>query len=253
MRLEAKQEIATLWLDRPPANAIDMAGLVALEEAVQALPRQCAKVLLVRSGGRFFSAGADINMLASTYDVPDGAEELVRFAARLQLALRRLRELPTVSIAVMQGMATGGGLEVALACDLRIGVAEARYGLPEIKLGLVAGAGGTQALPRLVGPSQAARLILTGELIDGNEAHRIGLLQYLKRPDEIDTFAQSLAAEIAALPAAALAANKHCLALAGSPDGFAAEIEQTRTLHRQPETRQRLSAFVAQRGAKGKA
>lgn len=250
MRLEAKADVATLWLDRPPANAIDLDALVALEAALDRLAAGPAHVLLVRARGRFFCAGADIGMLAAGSADAAGIDAMVAFAGRLQAAYRRLAALPVVSIAVLQGIATGGGLELGLACDLRIGSEEARYGLPEVKLGLLAAAGGTQGLTRAVGPSVASRLLLTGELVDGAEALRIGLVQYLRPADAIDAFAETLAAEIAALPAASLAANKRCIAAAGTPDGYAVELQESRRLHHEPDTKRRLDAFVAARSGK---
>jgi enoyl-CoA hydratase len=161
----------------------------------------------------------------------------------------RLESAPLVTLAEIDTLALGGGLELALACDLRVAAQEARLGLPEARLGLLPGAGGTQRLTRLCGPGLAKRLILGAELIDGATAERLGLVQWAVPRAALAGFARDIAGRYAAMPKAALAANKRCIAAATDParDGYADEISETRTLYDHPDTRLKVSDFLAKR------
>jgi enoyl-CoA hydratase/carnithine racemase len=151
-----------------------------------------------------------------------------------------------VTLAEIGGAALGGGFELALACDLRIAANEARVGLPEAGLGLLAAAGGTQRLTRLVGPGTASRLILGAETVDGVTAAQLGLVQWTVPRADLAEAARALAERVAALPRTALGAAKQCIAAAldASRDGFAEEIAHTRQLYQQAATRERVSAFL---------
>jgi enoyl-CoA hydratase/carnithine racemase len=135
---------------------------------------------------------------------------------------------------------------LALACDIRVAAAEAELGLPEVGLGLLPGAGGTQRLTRLCGRGVANRLILGAEIIGGAEGERLGLVQWALPRAQLAGWARGLAARVAALPRAALAAAKRCIAAQGDParDGFAEELAATRRLYDHPETRRRVSEFL---------
>jgi len=163
----------------------------------------------------------------------------------------RLESAPLVTLAEIGTTALGGGLELALACDLRVAALDARLGLPEARLGLLPGGGGTQRLTRLCGPGLAKRLILGAEVIDGAEAERLGLVQWARPRDQLAAFASEIAARYAAMPKAALAANKRCIAAATDParDGYADEISETRALYDHAETRRKVSDFLAKRSA----
>jgi enoyl-CoA hydratase/carnithine racemase len=152
-----------------------------------------------------------------------------------------------VTIAEIGGAALGGGLELALACDLRIAAVEAKLGLPEARLGLIPGAGGTQRLTRLCGRPAAQRLILGAEVIDGATACDLGVVQWAVPRAELRERAAELARRVAALPLGALAASKACIAAAGEPGtgGYSLELEATRRLLTEPETRRRVEAFLA--------
>jgi enoyl-CoA hydratase/carnithine racemase len=154
-------------------------------------------------------------------------------------------------VAEIGGTAVGGGFELALACDLRVASTDAVFGLPEVRLGLLPGAGGTQRLARLCGPGVARRVILAAELVDGALGRALGLVQWAVPPQELAGFTAGLVATIAALPLAALAASKRCLALSGAPGdaGFLAELQETRLLFDHPETRARVAAFLDKRPA----
>jgi enoyl-CoA hydratase len=151
-----------------------------------------------------------------------------------------------MTIAELGGAALGGGFELALACDLRIAATEAKLGLPEVRLGLIPGAGGTQRLTRLVGPGFASRLILGAEVVDGATAEKIGLVQWAHPRTELAARAAEIAGRIAGLPAATLAAAKRCMASAAYPGrgGYGAELEATRSLQTDAETRERIGAIL---------
>ena len=138
-------------------------------------------------------------------------------------------------------------MELPLACDLRIATHSAKLGLPETRIGMIPGAGGTQRLPRLCGPGVAARLILGAEVIDGRESSRVGLVQWAVELAELDAKIDDVASRVAGLSRPALLAAKDCLASALDPaaDGYAREIEQPLTLMETPEARERIAAFFA--------
>jgi len=152
-----------------------------------------------------------------------------------------------VTLAEIGGAAMGGGLELALACDLRIAAMEAKLGLPEVQLGLIPGGGGTQRLTRLCGRPLAARLILGAETLDGTAACELGIVQWTVSGAELPRRAVEIARRVAGLPAAALRASKACIAAAGEPGrgGYVDEIEATRRLLTDVETNERVTAFLA--------
>jgi len=176
IHLNHTDEIALITLDRPEAlNALSFAQLQDLNRVLDSLAGGDARALLVTgSGDRAFSAGADIKELMGRSLVEQRAG-----AALGQAVLAKLDELPMPSIALINGYAFGGGLELALACTFRLAVRSAKLGFPEIKLGLIPGYGGTQRLPRLVGEARATEMILTGRTVDAAEAERIGLVNRL--------------------------------------------------------------------------
>ena len=200
--LEIADRIATVTLNRPKVhNALNALMFRELDEAFAALAADPAvRVILVRgAGGKAFAAGADISELAET-----GAASGELLAERGQRVFRRIETLGKPVIACVDGFALGGGCELALACTLRLASESARFGQPEIKLGLIPGYGGSQRLPRLVGPGAALKLILTGTIIDAREALRIGLVDEIA--DDLIARAAELATALAATPPLAIAA-----------------------------------------------
>jgi enoyl-CoA hydratase len=171
--VEHDARVAVIVLRRPAQlNALGTATVAALDDAVTtAAADPAVRVLVVGGEGKAFSAGADIKEFAALA----GPVEFRAFIERLETMLRRLERLAKPSIAAVNGVAFGGGLELALACDLRVVDERARLGVPEIKLGLLPGAGGTQRLPRIVPPGVATHMLMTGEPIDAAEAYRVGL------------------------------------------------------------------------------
>lgn len=251
-RCEVTNGIARLTLDRPPVNAISKAWLEGFGEHLDELAaRDDWTVLHIRSARNVFCAGADLNQLRGRLDEADGARLLAEDTRRFQILFDRIEALPQVTLAEIGGPALGGGFELALSCDLRIAAAEARIGLPEAGLGLLPGAGGTQRLTRLCGRGIASRVILAAEVLDGTAACRLGLVQWAVPGAELADRAAALAERVAALPRAALAACKHCIAVAGQPgiDGFAEEIAATARMFAEPATRSRVTAFLEHRRA----
>ena len=239
-------------LSRPPVNALDDKLIAELDAVVErAIEDDDVAVLHLRSDQRVFSAGADLALIEACFATPQGPEAMTDVVRHMQRLYWRLESAPLVTLAEIGATAVGGGLELALACDLRVAALEARLGLPEARLGLLPGGGGTQRLTRLCGPGLAKRLILGAEVIDGAEAERLGLVQWARPRDQLAAFASEIAARYAAMPKAALAANKRCIAAATDParDGYADEISETRTLYDHAETRRKVTDFLAKRSA----
>jgi len=250
VRLEFDGRLGVLVLDRPPVNAFDQRQLGELEQAVSVLQqRPDLGAVLIRTEGRLFSAGADIGMIDQLFDRPS---EMAALANRLQAVFGRVEALPAPTVAAIRGAAPGGGLEVALACDFRIAADDARLGLPEVLIGLIPGAGGTQRLSRIAGPVVAARLVLAGELVSGTEAARLGIVQWAVPEAEVERRARALAERLAGQSGPAMAAAKQCLAAAGSPGGYEKEIEMTERLMGTPEAQALVGAFLTRRGKGGR-
>ena len=246
--LEIANSVATLTLRRPPVNAISDRLIESFEERLDEIDaRPDCKVVHVRSGQKVFCAGADLVEVRQRFDAPDGSERAYRFVSHLQQLYHRIERLPQVTLVEIAGAAVGGGLELALACDLRIIATDARVGLPETSLGLIPAGGGTQRLTRLCGRAIAARLIFGAEIVAGADAVQLGLAQWSAENEDIATRASAIAHRIASFPTAALRGSKKCIAAAGDPDGrgYAGERETTRQLSIHPETRERVAAFLA--------
>jgi enoyl-CoA hydratase len=175
-------------------NVLDLAMATALRESAEALGRDAEVRCVVLTGsGTTFAAGADIKEIQEA-----SAEENLDYNRRLRAAVNSVASLPVPTIAAVNGHAIGGGLELALACTLRIAAAEAKLGMPEARLGIIPATGGLARLPRLIGPSIAARLLLTGDLLDGAEAERLGIVDADVPADRVLDEALALARRIAA-------------------------------------------------------
>ena len=241
-------------LSRPPVNALDDRLIAALHAVLdEAVADDRIAVLHLRSELRAFSAGADLALIEACFATPQGPDAMTEVVRDMQRLYARLEAAPLVTLAEIATTALGGGLELALACDLRVAALDARLGLPESRLGLLPGAGGTQRLTRLCGPGVAKRMILGAEVIDGATAERLGIVHWAWPGAVLAARAAELAARFATAPKAALAANKRCIAAATDParDGYADEIAETRALYDHPETRRKVSAFLARRGNRG--
>jgi enoyl-CoA hydratase len=246
--LEISNSVATLTLHRPPVNAISDRLVELFEDRLDEIDaRPDCKVVHLRSSQKVFCAGADLTEVRQRFDAPDGSERAYRFVSRLQQLYDRIERLPQVTLAEIAGAAMGGGLELALACDLRIIANDAKVGLPEISLGLIPAGGGTQRLTWLCGRATAARLIFGAEIIIGADAVQLGLAQWAAARDDITARANEIVHRIATFPTVALRDSKKCIAAAGDRDdrGYASEREATRRLSTHPETRERVAAFLA--------
>lgn len=196
LRLEKRPPLAVVTLDRPAVlNALNAATLAELDAAFDDLAQDGSirVILLTGAGDRAFAAGADIRELAAL-----NAEQGQAFALRGQGIFRKIETLPKPVIACIQGFALGGGCELAMACTMRLAAGNARFGQPEVKLGVICGYGGTQRLPRLVGRGAALKLLLTGAIVDAQEALRLGLVDEVVPASQLMERAETLALEIAA-------------------------------------------------------
>ncbi|WP_405844285.1 enoyl-CoA hydratase/isomerase family protein [Streptomyces sp. NBC_01518] len=207
VNLEVAEGVGTIRLDRPPMNALDVATQDRLKElAEEASRREDVRAVVVYGGEKVFAAGADIKEMQRM----DHAGMVVRSRA-LQESFTAVARIPKPVVAAITGYALGGGCELALCADFRIAADNAKLGQPEILLGLIPGAGGTQRLARLIGPSKAKDLIFTGRMVKADEALALGLVDRLAPAAEVFTEAHAWAAKLAQGPAIALRAAKEAI------------------------------------------
>ncbi|MGW0991131.1 enoyl-CoA hydratase/isomerase family protein [Streptomyces sp. NPDC002486] len=205
--LEVAEGVGTIRLDRPPMNALDIATQDRLKElAEEATRREDVRAVVIYGGEKVFAAGADIKEMQAM----DHTAMVLR-ARGLQDSFTAVARIPKPVVAAVTGYALGGGCELALCADFRIAGENAKLGQPEILLGLIPGAGGTQRLARLVGPSKAKDLIFTGRMVKAEEAREIGLVDRVVPVDEVYTQAHAWAAKLAQGPALALRAAKESI------------------------------------------
>jgi enoyl-CoA hydratase len=205
VHLEQRDDgVAVITLDNPKVNALTTGLLQRLHEIVDTLATDLPGAVMVTGGERIFAAGADISQFG-------GPEEARTIGATIHGALDALAALPRFVVAAVGGYALGGGCELALACDYRIASERAVFGQPEILLGIIPGGGGTQRLPRLVGPARGKELILTGRQVKADEALRIGIADEVVAPDHLHERALALAAEVARGPLSAQALAKRAV------------------------------------------
>ncbi len=245
--LTISHHVARITFHNPPANVLNVAVLKELEESLSQVETDSyVRAVLLTGSGRFFCAGADIHELTHLTSAHAGTE----FAWRGQALLNRIERSDKPVLAAINGTCVGGGLELALACHIRIAAAGAMLGLPEIKLGLIPGFGGTQRLPRIVGPSRAAEMILTGDSMTAEEALALGLVNRVVPPGELVKEAEALAGVLIARGVRATQAALH--AIRGGLDiplaeGLAREAELFGQLCASEEKRQATQAFVEKR------
>ena len=207
VNVEVSEGVATIRLDRPPMNALN----AAVQEEIRAAARECSDRDDVRSvvlwgGEKVFAAGADIKEMADL-----SYADMSRRSAALQASFSSVAEIPKPVVAAVTGYALGGGCELALCADVRIAADDAKLGQPEILLGIIPGAGGTQRLTRLVGPSVAKDLIFSGRFVPAEEALRIGMVDKLVPDGRVYEEAVAWARQFAEGPAYALRAAKESI------------------------------------------
>lgn len=207
IRIEKRAAVAVVTLDRPKVlNALNAATFAELDSAFEELKadREVRVILMTGAGERAFAAGADIRELA-------GEEDGKAFSLRGQAVFRKIEMLGKPVIACVRGFALGGGCELAMACTFRIAAEDAKFGQPEVKLGVIPGYGGSQRLPRLVGRGAALKLLLTGAIIDAQEALRIGLVDEVVPASELMQHGDAVAQEIALQAPLAVAELLHAV------------------------------------------
>ena len=222
--VETEQAVATIRLNRPPMNALNAALLADLTAAVaQVCADDSVRAVVLYGGEKLFAAGADIKEMSDA-----GYAQMAAHSHRLQDALNAVAAIGKPVIAAVTGYALGGGLELALCGDFRVLGESARVGQPEILLGLIPGAGGTQRLPRLIGPAKAKDLIFTGRFVSAAEALAIGLADKVVPDDQVYLAAREMAAAYAGGPALAIAAAKRAVDLSLDTDlATGLEVERT--------------------------
>ncbi|TWP36549.1 enoyl-CoA hydratase/isomerase family protein [Leekyejoonella antrihumi] len=202
--LEAQDGVGVIRIDRPKMNPLDKGIQEGLAQAaIDAGADDSIAAVIVYGGERVFAAGADIKEMESL-----GYTDMVGRATRLQECFAAVSNIPKPTVAAIAGYALGGGCELAMTCDFRIAASDAKLGQPEILLGIIPGAGGTQRLARLVGPAKAKDIIFTGRFVDAQEALEIGLVDELAEPGHVLEAARAKMAPFVDGPAYALRAAK---------------------------------------------
>jgi enoyl-CoA hydratase/carnithine racemase len=249
VHLQLDAGVATLTVDNPPLNLLSMAVRQRLSELAGELGRNpdCRAVVITGAGERAFSAGSDIREFPR--DAAAGTER-----AELEHAwFAAIENLPQPTIAALHGHVLGGGLELALACDMRIADSTAEFGLPEVGLGLLPSGGGTQRLPRLVGPARAKTLLLLGDRIGAEQAERYGLVERVVPPGQAVSAARQAAERVAAATPAAARAIKRAVDVGlaeGMAAGLALEEEFAGPLFASAEAQQAVQRFLARNRTK---
>ncbi|WP_326555058.1 enoyl-CoA hydratase/isomerase family protein [Micromonospora sp. NBC_01813] len=244
--VEVDGGIATIRLSRPPMNALNAEVQEGLRSAARTVSDdERVRAVVVYGGEKVFAAGADIKEMADMSYVDMAAR-----AAQLSSAFDAIARIPKPVVAAITGYALGGGCELALACDWRVVAEDAKLGQPEIKLGVIPGAGGTQRLARLVGPARAKDIILSGRMVDAGEAQRIGLADLVVPADQVYAAALDLVRPFVGGPAQAVKAAK--LAIDGGLEmdlasGLAWESQLFAGLFATDDRTEGMAAFVAKR------
>ena len=234
--------VALVTLDRPKMNALSVAFLGRLADALFGLADDPPGAVVLWGGPRIFAAGADVR----DFPEPDAPR---RISDAFTAVTGALAALPRLTVAAVTGYALGGGLELALACDLRVAAEDARLGQPEVLLGVIPGGGATQRLPRLVGPGRAKDIICTGRQVRADEALRIGLVDRVVPRHGVLEEALDLAAGLAAGPHEARAAAKRLVDEAAElslEEGLAREAEAFVAVGATDDARAGVASFLAQ-------
>lgn len=242
--------IATITLNHPPSNVLGTPVLQELDHVFATMEAgDEARVIIFTAAGRFFCPGADIKELAQLQGAAQGAE----LSARGQALSNRIERFNKPVIAAINGACLGGGLELAMACHIRLAASVAQFGLPEVKLGLIPGFGGTQRLPRIIGPSKAAELILTGQTIGADEALRIGLVNRVVPLPELLPQSQQLGSTITSMGRTSIQSALRAIRSgldASLAEGLAREKELFAMLCETGDKKEGTAAFLEKRPPK---
>ena len=243
VRLEVADGVGTIRLDRPKMNALNVQVQEEIRAAaIEATERDDVRAVIVYGGERVFAAGADIKEMADM-----AYTDMVKRSGPLQSALGAVARIPKPVVAAITGYALGGGCELALCADIRIAADSAVLGQPEVLLGIIPGAGGTQRLTRLVGPSKAKDIIFTGRFVNADEALEIGLVDVVVPAAEVYATALAMAAKFAQGPALALGAAKAAIdeGLDGSLDaGLRLESHLFASLFATEDQKTGMASFI---------
>ena len=246
VRVEIRDAIGTIRLERPPMNALNRQVQDEIRDAATAVSTDDGvRAVIVYGGEKVFAAGADIKEMADMSYVDMAAR-----AADLSDALGALARIPKPVVAAITGYALGGGCEIALACDWRVVAEDAKLGQPEIKLGIIPGAGGTQRLPRAIAKAKAMDMILTARMMNAEEAERAGLVSRVVPAAELMSTALAAAAEICAFSGPSVMMAKEAINRAWeSPlsDGIAYERRLFHALFGTEDKDEGMEAFLAKR------
>ena len=250
VKFEKQGNVAVLTIDRPEAlNALNSQVLCDLDAAISQVEADDeVRVVVLTGAGRSFVAGADIGEMVN-FSAIDGK----KFGVHGGSIFLRLENLSKPVIAAINGFALGGGCELAMACDIRIASEKAKFGQPEVGLGITPGFGGTQRLPRIVGISKAMELILTAKVIGAAEAKAIGLVSEVYPPEELMPKAMELANAICANAPIAVSESKRCIRMGMQTDiatGSAFEAEAFGVCFGTEDQTEGMSAFLEKRAEK---
>jgi enoyl-CoA hydratase/carnithine racemase len=242
-KLETRGAVALVWLDHPPANALSPETVDALRRAWEEVTASGVRALVIASANpRLFCAGADIKAFTAMDEASGRA-----YVAGTHELLRGFERSSIITLAAVNGLALGGGCELAMACDLRLAADSARFGQPEIRLGIIPGFGGTQRLARLIGPAKALELNLVGEPIRAQEAEVLGLVNRVVPDEQLLDAALELAGTLAAQAPLAVAAIKQVSAHADLDVGIAAEQAAFADVFASADAREGIAAFLEKR------
>lgn len=245
--LEIKNKIAYLTLQNPPANTLSTGMIESLHQQLDRIEEENVKAVLVTGEGRFFSAGADIKEFTSLKQ----SSNYQSISENGQNALDRIENSSIPFIAAINGPAFGGGLELAMACHIRIVTEDVKLGLPEITLGIIPGFAGTQRLPRFVGTAKAYELMLTGEAITANEAQTLGLAnRVVKNNEDLEAQSNQLVEKIASMSKPAIQQIMHLISFSKSENfdkGVKAEAVAFEKVFGTADSSEGIQAFLEKR------
>jgi len=252
IRYSIEERVATVVIDHPPVNAFNTQVVMELDSALDELfANPEAKVIVITGGGQMaFVAGADIGEISAIVNSPDAAALLEKASSRGQAVFGKIEQAKKPVIAAINGFCLGGGLELAMACHIRICGDRARLGQPEINLGIIPGWGGTQRLARLVGRGKATEMILTGDQITAQEAKALGLVNIVVPGDAVMRQAKGIAGKLAAKSAVTMAAALTAIDVGQDlplAEGLAKECEQFSKLAGAEDVREGPKAFLEKR------
>ncbi len=237
--------VGVITINNPPVNALSSAVNADLAKAIEAAEDSAVRAVVIK-GDKHFAAGADINEFQSVFDGTDEG----RLAGNLSQTISRMEVLAKPVIAAITGFALGGGLEVAMGADFRYMARDSKVGQPEIKLGIIPGAGGTQRLARLVGWSKAKDIVYSGRFVAADEALAIGLADKVLAPDDVVETAMEDAATYASGPTRAIAAAKAAMHRGwgvAATNGLAEELDEFQRLFQTDDAREGVAAFLEKR------